>query len=106
LGDVNTTLDIMGIGTVRCIIGSNFLCIENVRYVPGLAESINSLFLHIKQPNHGLHSSFGTDLQINFPTFQATVLIGNDDIYVDALPHADNDVKVDFNCLSVSSSTN
>jgi hypothetical protein len=106
LGDGNTTLDILGIGTVRCVIGSNILCIENVRFFPGLAESIYSLFIHIKQPNHGLHSSFGTGFQNIFPTFQTTVLIGNDDVYVDVLPHADNDVKIDFSCLPVSSLSN
>jgi hypothetical protein len=40
LGYGNTTLDILGIGTVRCVIGSNILCIENVRFFPGLAKSI------------------------------------------------------------------
>jgi len=67
LGYGNTTLDILGIGTVRCVIGSNILCIENVRFFPGLAKSIYSFFIYIKQPNHGLHSSFGTGLQIIFP---------------------------------------
>jgi hypothetical protein len=40
LGDGTTTLDIKGVGTVRCMIGPNMLRIPNVRYVPGLAESI------------------------------------------------------------------
>ncbi len=58
LGDGKTKLQIQGIGTVRCLIGDYQLMIENVCYVPDLAESIYSLFLHIKQPYHGLNSSF------------------------------------------------
>jgi hypothetical protein len=48
LGDSKTTLDVHGIGQIKCIIGAHTLIIDNVRYVPDLAESIYSLFLHIK----------------------------------------------------------
>jgi hypothetical protein len=47
LGDGKTSLSIKGVGTVKYKIGSNILRIENVRYIPDLAESIYSLFLHI-----------------------------------------------------------
>jgi hypothetical protein len=97
LGDGTTTLDIMGVGTVRCMIGPNMLRIPNVRYVPGLAESIDSLFLHINQKDHGLQPSFDTGLLLNFPTFQTPAIVGSDDIYIDALPHVDN--KIEENIL-------
>jgi hypothetical protein len=93
LGDGSTTLDIKGVGTVRCMIGPNMLRIPNVRYVPGLAESIYSLFLHIKQKDHGLQSSFDTGLLLKFPTFQTPTIVGSDDIYIDALPHVDNRIE-------------
>ncbi len=48
LGDGITRLPIHGIGTVTCHIGGDKVCIENVRYVPDLLESIYSLFCHIK----------------------------------------------------------
>jgi hypothetical protein len=64
LGDGTTILDILGIGIVQCIIDNKTLQIDNVRYVPALAESIYSLFLHIKQPYHGLQSSPETGLKI------------------------------------------
>jgi hypothetical protein len=90
LGDGKTTLPIRGIGTARCTIGNQTLRIENICFVPTLAESIYSLFLHIKQPDHGLHSSFETGLHILFPTFQTQVVVGTDDLYLQAQPHADN----------------
>jgi hypothetical protein len=93
LGDGTTTLDILGVGTVKCTIGSNTLIIPNVRYVRSLAESIYSLFLHIKQPNHGLESSFESGLKIIFPSFHTTAVIGSDDIYLDAEPHVENNVN-------------
>jgi hypothetical protein len=58
-----------------------------VRYVPDLAESIYSLFLHIQCPCHGLHSSFEDGLFIVFPEFKTKALLGNDDIYLDAVPY-------------------
>jgi hypothetical protein len=70
LGDGKTSLSIKGVGTVKCKIGSHVLWIENVRYIPDLAESIYSLFLHIQCPSHGLHSSFNTGLFIVFPEFR------------------------------------
>jgi hypothetical protein len=54
LGDGKTTVTIEGVGTVCCKIGPNTLDIPNVRFVPGLSESIYSLHQHIKTPNHGL----------------------------------------------------
>jgi len=93
LGDGTTKLDILGVGIVKCTIGSNTLIIPNVRYVLSLAESIYSLFLHIKQPNHGLESSFESGLKIIFPSFHTTALIGSEDIYLDAEPHVENNVN-------------
>jgi hypothetical protein len=53
LGDGKTSLAIKGVGTVTCKMGSNIVEIPNVRYVPELSESIYSLHIHIKTPNHG-----------------------------------------------------
>jgi hypothetical protein len=79
------------------MIGPNMLRIPNVQHVPGLAESIYSLFLHIKQKDHGLQSSFDTGLLLNFPTFQTPAIVGSNNIYIDALPHVDN--KIEENIL-------
>jgi hypothetical protein len=87
LGDGQTKVPIQGIGTVLCSVGEKILCIPNVRYVPDLAESIYSLFVHIKQPNHGLQSSFDHGLHIKFPSFLVQALLGSDDIYLPLKPH-------------------
>jgi hypothetical protein len=76
LGDGTTTLDTHGIGTVCCTLGSNTVILENIRYVSGLAESIYSLFLHMKQPGHGLKSSYDTGLQILFLHSKLLLLLG------------------------------
>jgi hypothetical protein len=47
---------------VTCLFGNHELCIENVRYIPSLLESIYSIFLQNQQPEHGLDSSFEGDL--------------------------------------------
>ncbi len=86
LGDGQTTLDIQGIGTIKLQIGDHILSIENVRYIPDLAESIYSLFLHIHSPNHGLQSSFEDGLRIIFPTFSTKAILGTDDVYLAATP--------------------
>jgi len=86
LGDGSTTLDIHGIGTVTCTVGEHKLVIENVRYVPGLGESIYSLFLHIQTPGHSLHSSCEDGLSIIFPNFTTKAILGTHDIYLNALP--------------------
>jgi hypothetical protein len=91
LGDGKTSLSIKGVGTVKCKIGSHVLRIENVRYIPDLAESIYSLFLHIKCPQHGLHSSFDTGLFIVFPEFKTKAIVGSDDIYLDTVPALNSD---------------
>jgi hypothetical protein len=57
---------------------------------------IYSLFLQRKQPGHGLDSSYDTGLQIIFPTFQTTAIVGRDDIYLDAIPHVDTNVTTDL----------
>jgi len=64
LGDGHTSLPIKGVGTVKCKIGNHLLTIDNVRCIPDLAESIYSLFIHIKNPGHGLSSSFDKGLFI------------------------------------------
>jgi hypothetical protein len=76
-------------------IDGHELCIDNVRYVPDLAESIYSLFLHIKCPHHGLQSSFEDGLKIIFPEFTTSAILGKDDIYLDAVP-----CRSTFKCLS------
>jgi hypothetical protein len=55
-----------------------------------LAASIYSLLIHIKQKDHSLHSSYDSGLHLVFPHFQAEALVGKDDIYIQATPHADN----------------
>jgi len=90
LGDGKTTLDIHGIGQIKCMIGPNTLIIDNVRHVPDLAQSIYSLFLHIKQQQHGIQSSFDDGLHLKFPTFTTKTIVGSADIYLDAVPHPDN----------------
>jgi hypothetical protein len=82
LGDGQTKVNIQGIGTVKSQVGDNILHIHDVRYVPDLAESIYSLLVHIKQPHHGLQSSFDHGLHIKFPSFQIQALLGTDDIYL------------------------
>jgi len=86
LGDGKTSLSIKGVGTVYCHIGSQVLMIPNVRYVPDLSESIYSLFLHVKTPNHGLESSYENGLFIKFPQFCTKAIIGDDGIYLDMVP--------------------
>jgi hypothetical protein len=90
LGDGKTKIPIQGIGTVKCIIDEHTLEIPNVRFVPGLSESIYSLLQHIKQPNHGISSSYETGLHITFPAFQTAASVGNDDIYLNVFPWPDN----------------
>jgi len=82
LGDSQTALPILGIGTVRCKIEIHILEIENICYVPLLAESIYSLFVQIQHSGYGLHSSCDTGLFIKFPDFQMKAIIGNPDIYI------------------------
>jgi len=60
--------------------------IPDVRFVPSLAENIYSLFCHIQCKDHGLHSSFSEGLYIVFPDFQTKAILGENDIYVDAIP--------------------
>jgi hypothetical protein len=83
-------LAIKGIGQIKCIIGNNTLIIDNIWYFPSLAESIYSLFLHIKQQHHGVQSSFDKGLHLKFPNFTTKTIVGHDDIYLDTLPHPDN----------------
>jgi hypothetical protein len=86
LGDGKTSLPIHGVGTVKCQIGHQIVTIPNVRYIPELSESIYSLFIHIKTPNHGLESSFDKGLILHFPDFSIPALIGHDNIYLDMQP--------------------
>jgi hypothetical protein len=86
LGDGKTALNIQGVGTVHCTIDGHDLILDNVRYVPDLSESIYSLFLHIKFPGHSLKSSFENGLLIGFPDFETKALVGEHDIYIEALP--------------------
>jgi hypothetical protein len=86
LGDGQKSLPICGVGTVKCYIDNNECIIPNVRYVPDVSESMYSLFLHIKTPHHGIHSSCDKGLFLTFPTFQTQAIFGTDDLYLDALP--------------------
>jgi hypothetical protein len=86
LGDGKTSLPIQGIGTIRLLIDGNELFVDNVCYIPDLSESIYSLFLHVKCPNHGLQSSYDHGLHISFPTFTTQAVLGEHDIYLNAVP--------------------
>jgi hypothetical protein len=86
LGDGTTKLPIQGIGTVSLTIDNHSLIIPDVRFVPTLSESVYSLLQHIRQPNHGLQSSFETGLHISFPGFSTAAIIGPHDIYLNAKP--------------------
>jgi hypothetical protein len=96
-------LDIKGVGTIKLKFGQNILTVENVRYVPSLAESIYSLFLHIQRPDQALHSSFADGLSLVFPMFRTTAIIGTDDIYLDATPV--NFTSFSMNQESIGSNT-
>jgi len=78
LGDGQTKLQIQGIGTVKCIIDGQDIFIKDFHFVPELSESIYSLLQHIKQPNHGLHSSYETGLYLKFPNFRSKAKSKND----------------------------
>jgi hypothetical protein len=82
LGDGKTSIKI----TVKCRVADHILLIDNVGYVPELSETIYSLFQHIQLPGHGLKSSFEEGLFIVFPTYQTRGIIGQTDIYLDAIP--------------------
>lgn len=90
LGDGKTLINIQGIGTVQCYISNHLVTLHDVRYIPSLGESIYSLFLHIKSPNHGLESTSDQGLFLNFPTFSTRAIIGATDIYLDVSPVLDN----------------
>lgn len=92
LGDGKTSLAIQGVGTVKLKFGDKFLCIPNVRYIPDLSESVYSLFVHIKCPEHSVSSSYEDGLFITFPEFNSKVVLGCDDIYLDAVPGL-NEIK-------------
>jgi hypothetical protein len=103
LGDGKTTLSIQGVGTIKCRIGDHIVRVPNVRCIPDLSESIYSLFVHIKTPNHGLESSFDNGLSLQFPEFTTKALIGQNDIYVDMQPLTTS--SDDMSNLSVQSDT-
>jgi hypothetical protein len=86
LGDGATSLNIKGVGTVKCLVGSTVLTIPNVRYIPDLSKSIYSLFQHIQTPDHQLESSYENGLFVIFPTFQKKAIIGRDDLHLDFQP--------------------
>jgi hypothetical protein len=71
---------------VHCKIGDDTLLIHNIRYIPDLAETIYSLFLHIQSPGHGLQSSFEKELFILSSSFKTKAILGTNDIYLDAVP--------------------
>lgn len=104
LGDGQTSLQIRGAGTVQCKIGGHTLSIDDVRYIPNLAESIYSLFLHIRLPDHSITSSFDKGLFVHFPTFTTQAIIGTSDIYLDTTPFYDTTDTRKINSVPGSSS--
>jgi hypothetical protein len=104
LGDGETSSEVKGIGTIKMRFGDNILSVDNVRYVPDLAESIYSLFLHIQHPDYAIHSSFDVGLSIIFPTFTTKALIGQNDIYLDAVPIHTTSILQDQVASSLNSS--
>jgi hypothetical protein len=96
-------LDIKGVGTIKLKFGQDILTVENVRYVPPLAESIYSLFPHIYRPDQALHSSFADGLSLVLPTFRTIAINGTDDIYLDATPV--NFTSFSINQESIGSNT-
>jgi len=92
LGDGTAKLSIKGVARKKCKIGDPILFVDGVRYVPDLSESIYSLFLHIKLPDHSVQSSSDKGLFINFPEFKSLAIIGESDIYLDATPMGDPSV--------------
>jgi hypothetical protein len=94
LGDGKSSLQIKGVGTIKCEIGSNILSIDNVRWVPDLSESVYSLFLHIQCPGHRVSSSFEDGLMIFFPDLSAQAIVGANDIYLDAVPYSESLLSV------------
>jgi hypothetical protein len=105
LGDSKTTLNIHGIGQIKCLIGTQTLIINNVHFVPDLAESIYSLFLLIKQQQHGIQSSYDDGLHLKFPNFTTKTIVGSADIYLDAIPHPDNPTTASDVLCSMSGSS-
>jgi len=105
LGDGKKTLPIQGVGTVKCVFGSHILSIPDVRYIPTLSENIYSLFQHIQSPNHKLESSYDQGLFLVFPTFTTKALVGQHDIYLDALPITHDSTAAQSHSLTVQSST-
>ncbi|MFN9983454.1 MAG: hypothetical protein ACK53Y_26240, partial [bacterium] len=45
-----------------------------------------SLFIHIKPPGHGLESTTDQGLFLKFLDFKTRVIIGSNDIYLNAIP--------------------
>jgi len=110
LGDGKTSLAIQGIGTIKLKIDGNELTVDNVRYIPELSESIYSLFLHVQCPQHGLTSSFENGLHILFPNFTTQAVLGDHDIYLNAVPSNDSIkctsfINLSSGTLSMNSST-
>jgi hypothetical protein len=93
LGDGKTLVPISGIKVISLVIDGHPISIRDVCFVLALAENINSLFCHIKQPEHGLHSSFDDGLHITFPSFLSKVILGNNDICIDGTPSSTNMVQ-------------
>jgi hypothetical protein len=73
------------LGTVKLNIDGHILSVEGVCYIPDLSGSIYSLFLHVKCPGHGIHSSFEDGQHISFPTFTTKTVLGDNDIHINAI---------------------
>jgi len=105
LGDGKTSVPISGVGVIKLCIDGHEMSIPDVRYVPDLAEYIYSLFCHIQQPMHGLHSSFDEGLFIIFLKFRTKAILGKNVIYLEGLPHTaklDQSMKLSSEISSMS----
>jgi hypothetical protein len=105
LGDGKTSLDIKGIRTVNLHFDGHEVKIQEVCYILDLAESIYCLFLHIQCPTHGLHSLFDAGLHIEFPTFTTKAVLGQNDIYLNAVPSQSNATSLSIFSIDIPSNT-
>jgi hypothetical protein len=92
LGDGKTRIDIKGVGTVKCFIDQHLVTLYNVCYIPSLGESVYSLFLHVNTPGHGLETTSDQGVFITFPDFKTRAVLGENDIYLNALPYSQDSI--------------
>jgi len=91
--------------TVNLHFDGHEVKIQEVCYILDLAESIYCLFLHIQCPTHGLHSLFDAGLHIEFPTFTTKAVLGQNDIYLNAVPSQSNATSLSISSIDIPSNT-